>query len=69
MKCCVCNEKAATVHLTQIVGDKTIKVDVCIDCAARKGLNDPAGFSLADMLLGLAGSQKTGITENRRSEL
>ena len=29
------------------------KVDLCEECAKQKGVNDPAGFSLADLLLGL----------------
>ncbi len=58
MLCCVCKEKEAKVHLTQIVGDKMQKVDLCEACAAQKGVNDPAGFSLADLLLGLGASQE-----------
>jgi protein arginine kinase activator len=58
MQCCVCKEKEAKVHLTQIVGDKMQKVDLCEDCAKQKGVNDPAGFSLADLLLGLGASQE-----------
>lgn len=45
-------------HLTQIVGDKMQKVDLCEECAKAKGVNDPAGFSLADLLLGLGASQE-----------
>ena len=56
--CCVCKEKKATVHLTQITGDKMQKVDLCEECAKHKGVNDPAGFSLADLLLGLGASQE-----------
>ncbi len=58
MLCCVCKEKEATVHLTQIAGDKMQKVDLCEECAKQKGVNDPAGFSLADLLLGLGASQE-----------
>src|SRR6185437_13684997 len=58
MLCCICKEKEATVHLTQIAGDKMQKVDLCEDCAKHKGVNDPAGFSLADLLLGLGASQE-----------
>jgi protein arginine kinase activator len=58
MLCCVCKEKEATVHLTQIVGDKMQKVDLCKHCAEQKGVNDPTGFSLADLLLGLGASQE-----------
>ena len=58
MLCCVCKEKEATVHLTQIAGEKMQKVDLCEDCAKQKGVTDPAGFSLADLLLGLGASQE-----------
>ncbi len=58
MLCCVCKEKEAKVHLTQIVGEKMQKVDLCEGCAAQKGVNDPATFSLADLLLGLGASQE-----------
>ena len=53
MLCCVCKEKEATVHLTQIAADKMQKADLCEECAKQKGVNDPAGHSLADLLLGL----------------
>jgi protein arginine kinase activator len=69
MLCCVCKEREAKVHLTQIVQDKMQKVDLCEECASQKGVNDPAGFSLADLLLGLGASQEmeqaTGGTELR----
>src|ERR1700752_367112 len=58
MMCCVCKEKEATVHYTQIAGDKIQKVDLCEGCAKSKGVNDPTGFSLADLLLGLGASQE-----------
>ena len=58
MLCCICKEKEASVHLTQIAGDKMQKVDLCEECAKTKGVNDPTGFSLADLLLGLGASQE-----------
>lgn len=58
MLCCICKEKEASVHLTQIAGDKMQKVDLCEECAKSKGVNDPTGFSLADLLLGLGASQE-----------
>lgn len=58
MLCCVCKKKEATVHLTQIAGDKMQKVDLCEACAKEKGVNDPTGFSLADLLLGLGASHE-----------
>ena len=58
MLCSICKEKPATVHLTQIVGDKMQKLDLCEDCAKAKGVNDPSGFALADLMLGLGASQE-----------
>src|SRR6478609_616252 len=58
MLCCICKEKNATVHLTQIAGEKMQKVDLCEECAKAKGVNDQTGFSLADLLLGLGASQE-----------
>lgn len=59
MLCNVCKEKPATIHYTQIVGDKTQKVDLCESCAKSKGVNDPGGFAFpADLLLGLGASQE-----------
>lgn len=50
LKCQVCS-KPATVHLTQIVNNKIHKVDLCEECAQAKGVTDPSGFSLADLLV------------------
>jgi protein arginine kinase activator len=50
LKCDLC-PKSATVHLTQIVNNKVHKVDLCEECAQAKGVTDPSGFSLADLLL------------------
>ena len=50
LKCDLCS-KPATVHLTQIVHNKVHKVDLCEECAQAKGVTDPSGFSLADLLL------------------
>ncbi len=50
LKCDLC-AKPATVHLTQIVNNKVHKVDLCEECAQAKGVTDPSGFSLADLLL------------------
>ena len=57
MLCSICKEKEATVHLTEIKGDKLHKVDLCDDCAKQKGVND-SGFSIADLEFGLGASQE-----------
>lgn len=50
LKCDLCG-KPATVHLTQIIDNKVHKVDLCEECAQAKGVTDPSGFSLADLLM------------------
>ena len=50
LKCDLCNQPA-TVHLTQIVNSKVHKVDLCEACAQAKGVTDPGGFSLSDLLV------------------
>jgi protein arginine kinase activator len=50
LKCDLC-DKQATVHLTQILHSKVHKVDLCEACAQAKGVTDPKGFSLSDLLL------------------
>ena len=58
MQCNLCKKNEATVHLTQIIESKVQKVDLCEECAKEKGVNDPTGFSLADLLLGLGAAQE-----------
>jgi len=58
MLCNICKQNEATVHLTQIVGDKMQKVDLCEACSKEKGVSDPSTFSLADLLLGLGAAQE-----------
>jgi protein arginine kinase activator len=50
LKCDLCS-KPATVHLTQILDNKVHKVYLCEACAQEKGVTDPSGLSLADLLL------------------
>ena len=52
MKCDVCAAKTASVFLTQIVKGNMQKINLCENCAKEKGVTDPTGFQLADMLLG-----------------
>jgi protein arginine kinase activator len=50
MKCDFCDTKA-TVFLTQLIDGQMKKVCLCEKCAKEKGVTDPTGFSLADMVL------------------
>ena len=51
MKCDFCDQKA-TVFLTQLVEGQMKKVCLCDGCAKERGVTDPTGFSLGDLLLG-----------------
>lgn len=51
MKCDFC-EKKATVFLTQLVEGQMRKVCLCDACAKERGVTDPTGFSLTDLLSG-----------------
>lgn len=50
LKCDVCSSPA-TVHLTQIINNQIHKIDLCENCADQKGITDPSGYSLADLLV------------------
>lgn len=52
MNCDACQNKKATIYLTQLVEGKMQKVNLCKPCADEKGVTDPAGFELADLLKG-----------------
>jgi protein arginine kinase activator len=58
MNCDVCKASQATVFLTQIVDGKMQKVNLCESCSKEKGVTDPTGFALADLLLGLGAAQE-----------
>jgi protein arginine kinase activator len=51
MNCDFCDQKA-TVFLTQLIEGQMKKVCLCDPCAKERGVTDPTGFSLADLLLG-----------------
>lgn len=58
MQCDVCGEKDATVFLTQIVEGKMQKVNLCESCSKAKNIDDPTGFELADLLIGLGAAEQ-----------
>ena len=50
MKCDVCQQKEASIFLTQIAEGKMHKVNLCDSCAQAKGVTNPTGFGLTEML-------------------
>jgi protein arginine kinase activator len=59
MKCDFCDSKAS-VFLTQLVEGQIKKVSLCEKCAKERGVTDPTGFSLADLLF--SGASDGGAT-------
>src|ERR1700756_2369522 len=58
MLCDVCKCNDATVFLTQILEGKMQKVNLCEACSKEKGVQDPTGFALADLLLGIGAAEE-----------
>ena len=58
MLCDVCKCNDAAVFLTQIVEGKMQKVNLCDVCSKEKGVQDPTGFALADLLLGIGAAEE-----------
>ena len=58
MLCDVCKCNDATVFLTQILEGKMQKVNLCDSCSKEKGVQDPTGFALADLLLGIGAAEE-----------
>jgi protein arginine kinase activator len=56
--CDSCQSEEASVFLTEIVNGKMQKVNLCPACAKAKGVNDPTGFQLTDLLLGLGAAKE-----------
>ena len=58
MVCDVCKTNTATVYMTKIVDGNMKKINLCESCSKDKGVSDPTGFALADLLLGLGETQQ-----------
>ncbi len=56
MQCDVCQSKTAEVFLTHIDKGKVQKVNLCKDCSKERGVEDPTGFALTELLEGLGTS-------------
>lgn len=56
MKCQDCNEKDSQVHLTQIINNEKVVLNLCKECAAKRGFHSPLDnipFPLANFLAGM----------------
>jgi protein arginine kinase activator len=59
MICELCKKNPATVRYTEVVNKKVLKMNLCEECAKKKGVGVQAPFTIADLLSGLteAGSR------------
>jgi len=62
MNCDLCQTEKATIFFSQMVEGKLQKVNLCKCCADDKGVTDPTGFALADMLEGMG--QQTSMDQS-----
>ena len=70
MKCELCQDKEATIHLTQVVDGAVKKVHLCDACAAHSGFDAQGAMSITDILLGLGKegpSSAPPVTNRERS--
>jgi protein arginine kinase activator len=61
MQCQDCNKKEATIHLTQIVNNEKVVLNLCKDCAEKRGFHSPfeqMPFPLAEIVSGMMGPAK-----------
>ncbi len=59
MKCEICFAEEATVHITQTPGKNSVAIHLCQACAVKMHVNDPAGFSLADLVSAVRAAQQS----------
>ena len=69
MKCDLCQTEKATVFFSQVADGKLQKVNLCKKCADEKGVTDPTGFALADMLEGMGEQSQTEVATLDSEEL
>lgn len=52
VRCKICGNKVATIHYTEIVNDKMVTLDLCVDCARDKGIDvqSSSAYGLGDLV-------------------
>ena len=58
MLCESCNEREATIHLTQVIDGSVKKVHLCEQCAEENGLDIESPMSITDILVGMGMSKE-----------
>ncbi|UOQ44648.1 UvrB/UvrC motif-containing protein [Halobacillus salinarum] len=70
MECQECNQRPATVHLTQVINGQKTEVHVCEQCAKEKGYMNygEEAFTLNDLLSGLFNTEGTHPISGQKSQ-
>jgi len=69
MLCHDCKKTESTVHLTQIVNNQKVVLDLCKECAEKRGFHSPfenLPFPLAEFVSGMVGSSKKTKSKSKK---
>jgi len=71
MKCELCGKRESVVHVQQAIGNETVDIYLCEECAHEKGISsssDKVDLSLTQLLTGLLDFKRAGEIEEEVSE-
>ncbi len=66
MKCGICDENEAVIHVQQIMGNEVVELHLCESCAKKRGISssdDKIELSLSQLLTGLIDPKGEGKEE------
>lgn len=69
MKCEICHEEEATIHLTQVIDSEVKKLNLCQKCALEHGVDLNSPISITDVLLGLGAVQGQALPASSEFDL
>lgn len=72
MLCQDCKKNESTVHLTQVVNNKKVVLNLCKDCAEKRGFHSPfenVPFPLAEFVTGMMGISGSGTKSKKTKAL
>lgn len=71
MLCQDCNQNESSVHLTQIVNNKKHVLNLCKECAEKRGFHSPfehMPFPLAELVTGMVGNKAPSSKGGKKSQ-
>jgi protein arginine kinase activator len=69
MKCEICGERDAVIHIQQIMGEKVLDFDLCEYCAKMKGIaadNDKIELSVSELLTNLVNLKPESLKTKKK---